>query len=253
MANSNSILILFDEQSPQTESDEANSLPIIKFTFLCEKEKRSIIINVIDYLFFTIIDKCRGEETFEVYLEHNPIDITRIYKLPYFVATSNGHSESLFHLFETFKVVSNYISSETYNLIIESKMLKYFETDFASFGFIKPIKLKAGFKKVSNELKELILDEMIEIQSTKYKFRDIKILKDNQEQNLLFKALDTGVEALNKRTLNSFFKMGYSDYIYYFALVPGFLEKMHSIKQDDKVMHYNKESIKNSRLYFEYN
>jgi hypothetical protein len=132
----------------------------------------------------------------------NNLSLQKVIFYPFFVATSNGNSKSLFELFSPFLAIEEGpLSIPAYNKFKNDKLI------FVKFLSVR----QSGITIISsneNDTFENILDELkavVLIDSNNEKFSDIEIENDKAQNNKLYTAIESGVKTLEIQSNFKFF------------------------------------------------
>ena len=135
--------------------------------------------------------------------EKNNIKLIKLALFPFFVATSNGHSKSLFNLFGNFEATElGAVSFEMINLIVAEEVV-----EFNSFRIkANKIEINDGLDDLITKFKaEAVIQNNQNIQNPIINFRDLQINSDKNEPKDLLSAIDSGVNTLSEQSLGAFF------------------------------------------------
>lgn len=170
--------------------------------------------DVLDYTFIKVVEtymNINNIKSFEKFNLSNDINTKKLLLYPFFIATSNGHSKTLFDLYGGFHAlsfgpVSDYVLKEFF---MKDGM---FDLDQNNFYFFKIEKDKMLIKNefINNNILDLfsiILDKEYTIKENKFKFKDILINDDLNNENNLINGIQSGFEHLMLYTNNIFFNV----------------------------------------------
>lgn len=133
----------------------------------------------------------------------NNITLIKVLVYPFFISFSNGHLHSLFELFGGFHYSKDfgYISKRVITQDIENeKFSNYFSIDYNS------ITLKNSHSTIESQIRE-IKSSSIDIQPTIILFDALSVDKEKGGESLLFKAIDSGINAMMKATFGQFINL----------------------------------------------
>lgn len=211
--------------------------------------------DLFDFTFLKIANEYINSKRISSLQEFNKVNDINTRKLllyPFFIATSNGHSKSLFDIYGefyalTFGPVSNRLLREFFlkdnKFDVSSTSSNYFVFDNNKLEF------KIAFldkKNVSEILDEFKMKNYF-IEGEKIGFCELKINKDINEENTLIKGIESGFEHLNLYTNNKFFSSDENSLKFHSFKYSEFVKKF---DQKDKLMDYNEIIKDKDRLPF---
>lgn len=204
-------------------------------------EKKGILL-IYEYLFARIAQEYSNNNniSFEDFNTSNDISVKKLLLYPFFIATSNGHSKSLFELLGDFYALRMGP--------ISTNVLKEFFTADKVFSLNKDVSQYFDFKndilEVKKDLRLNNWDEIIHnILETKisngnedFKFKELEIDKDNSEVNKLYLGLESGIKTLVNQSNKKFFNFNEEILKFHSFKYSAYTEKIDSVS---KVMQYD--------------
>ena len=163
-----------------------------------------------------------GIVDFKIFNKVNKFTKEKLFLYPFFVATSNGHSKSLFELFGKFYAPT--IGP------VSIEIIKYFfvsdnNSDYFIFNEFN-IEVKTEFANwdlLINDIK----DSSLIIEGNSYAFNELQIMKDNEEFNSIVKGIDSGILTLKEQSNGKFFIFSGDDLKYQSYKYDAFSSKVH--------------------------
>ena len=130
----------------------------------------------------------------------NNITLIKVLVYPFFISFSNGHLHSLFELFGSFHYSKDfgYISKRAITKDVDDENFSnYFSIDYDN------IKIKSTHSTIESQIQE-IKSSSINIQSTIISFDGLYVDNEKGEESIIFKAIDSGINAMMKATFGQF-------------------------------------------------
>lgn len=141
----------------------------------------------------------------EFFNKYNNFNQLKIALYPFFIATSNGHSKSLFNLFGTFIATDYGIWNTDINKIIGKKQSLFFD-------FESGIKIKQNDSyRTIEQFIECLKQNTVKIGNVDYNLIDLQIENDKKEVKLLIDGIESGIKVLKKQSVGAFFKFTAED------------------------------------------
>ena len=167
---------------------------------------------------------------FKVFNKVNKFTKEKLFLYPFFVATSNGHSKSLFELFGKF------YAPEIGPISVE--VIRYFfvnqkKSDYFIFNELN-IEVTTKFNNW-DELIDDIKNSSIIIEGEKILFSNLHIERDTREFNSIVKAIDSGILTLKEQSNSKFFIFSGDDLIYQSYKYDAFASK---VNEKNKEINY---------------
>jgi len=158
-------------------------------------------------------------DTLEDFNKYNTLGLSRVVVYPFFVAISNGYSNSLYNLFGEFKSFNfgpgsvsvyemlRYNSAEA----SDYPALHFFNIDFyKNPGKTEVIHPAAG--RTFSDIKRDIL--AVRLCESDHKFEEVKIASDAGNYKELYAAINAGISKLQHLTNEQFFKYNESEMLF---------------------------------------
>ena len=153
--------------------------------------------------------RIKGISSFEDFNEKNSFNFTTLLSYPFFIALSNGHSESLYKLFGEFKAFNfGPISMSLYDELRGKsaapppRKLSYFSLGLTGEpGGFKTTAKGRDFK----EVQELICKKDVTYNNKTEPFENILIKSESGRSNPLVIAISSGIAAIKKQSRDTFF------------------------------------------------
>lgn len=133
----------------------------------------------------------------------NNITLIKVLVYPFFISFSNGHLHSLFELFGSFHYSKDfgYISKRVITKDVDGESFSnYFSIDYDS------VTLKNTHSTIESQIQE-IKSSSIDIQSTIISFDALSVDKEKGGESFLFKAIDSGINAMMEATFGQFINL----------------------------------------------
>jgi hypothetical protein len=189
-----------------------------------------------------------GYKDWKDFNKYNNITYFKALVYPFFVAASNGHSESLYTLFGPFIPYSFGPGSVALHDIIRTNSAK-----MENFKFGDPNNNKYGLQIKNDFLvsRQKIQNSIITIENEPNKeiaLKNIDIYSDNQTQKSLLKAIDNGIEIIRNGSNNTFFTSGESKILKQASLFKAF-QKAYNEMTDAELEYKEVAPDKNRHFY----
>lgn len=203
-----------------------------------------IFRDLFDFTFLKIANEyinLKKISSLEEFNKVNDLNTRKLLLYPFFIATSNGHSNSLFNIYGefyalTFGPVSNRLLREFFlsknQFDINSNSSNYFSFVNNKLEFKSEFLNRKSVTEIIDELKQ----NNYNINSQTFTFNDLKINKDSNEENSLIRGIESGFEHLNLFTNNKFFSSDENALKFHSFKYSEFVNKF---EQKDKLMDYN--------------
>lgn len=183
-----------------------------------------------------------GIVDFENFNKVNKFNKEKLFLYPFFVATSNGHSKSLFELFGKFYAPA--IGP------ISVEIIKYFfisenKSDYFTFNEFN-IEVKNEFSNWDFLINHIKNSSLI-IDGINYNFNELHIRKDSDEFNSLVEGIDSGILTLKEQSNGKFFIFSGDDLKYQSYKYDAFSSK---VNEKNKEINYEAIERDKKRLPF---
>lgn len=130
----------------------------------------------------------------------NNITLIKVLVYPFFISFSNGHLHSLFELFGSFHYSKDfgYISQRAITKDVDDETFSdYFSIDYDN------IKIKNTLSTIESQI-QVIKTSSITVHSTIISFDRLYVDNEKGGLSLLYKAIDSGINAMMEATFNQF-------------------------------------------------
>ncbi|HQZ24933.1 MAG TPA: hypothetical protein PLD18_06510 [Flavobacterium sp.] len=217
--------------------------------------KAGVFKDIFDYTFLKIANefiKINNLKSLNDFNKRNDINIRKLLLYPFFIATSNGHSRSLYDIYGgfyalTFGPVSDALLKEFF--LKEGK----FDTNYGNSNYFifnnNKLEFKPNYTSINdvNVILEEIKSKKYNINGTEVNFSDLKINKDNEDENSLIEGIESGFKHLNLYTNNNFFNSDEDALKFHSFKYSEFANKFN---QENKLMDYDEIIKDKKRLPF---
>lgn len=152
----------------------------------------------------------KGFKDIDTFNSNNNFNFYKLVLYPFFISTSNGHSNSLMKLFGDFRNRNVGILSRRINNFLINNNSIFFEFD-ANHN----IRIKDNFKYNNSfdSLINAIMNKPLNIGCSSHFFKNLKINNDNDEKADLIYGIESGIKVLNKQSSDDFFNFSEYDVV----------------------------------------
>jgi hypothetical protein len=218
------------------------------------KENR-IFKDIFDFTLLKIANefiKINSLNSLEDFNKCNDINIRKLLMYPFFIATSNGHSKSLFKIYGDFYALAfGPVSNGLFKEFFLKDNQFDLNTENSNYFIFRNNKLEFKLDFLNRKSVTEIIDELKQnnynINNQTFTFNDLKVNKDTNEENSLIKGIESGFEHLNLYTNNKFFSSDESALKFHSFKYSEFVNKF---EQENRLMDYNEIIKDKNRLPF---